>query len=137
MHIERVASRGPRRPSGTEKVLPADDHAEVLEQCSGQAGLHRREWHPPFTVAQDPVAVHGRDVGSVMLDAGPQRRQPTADIELAGRDPNPVLQAVLRLRRTRFPLHEEQSGTQLTGQICPPRRFRRPPKENDIHETGR
>ena len=110
MHIERVATRRPARPSRPAQALAAHDTTEPGDEGGRQAGFDRRERHPTRTEAEHPVAV---EVGDDVVVGAAARLEPgraRADVVLGRGDPGPVLEAIGgdRWLLTRF--DEEQAG---------------------------
>lgn len=131
--VEGVSPRGPLRPAGVRQVVAADHRSVTLEEGDRQPALDRRQRHPTRSVAQDAVFVEEGDPRPVSVGPLFQPRQAGLDIGVTSRHPDPVLEAVLDIRRTVVTFNQEQTGSPLPGQIGPARRFSGPTQENDVH----
>ncbi len=133
MHIEGVASRRTRGPAGAGQRFPTHHCAEAVEQRFQQTGLHGRERYPVRTAAQHAVGIEhgslGHMTGRPMGDGGAAG----IDVALAGREPDPVLEAVDEEGGCLVGVDQEQARASLRSQCCAAISFERPMQEGDIH----
>ena len=104
MDIEGIAPRCSLRPTGPGQALAADHSAESLQQRLGQPGLDRRQRHPDPAEAQDAVVIQAGRGGDVLLGSCRQGGTARSDVDLGGRHPDPILEAVRGLRGYRVVL---------------------------------
>ena len=83
-----------RRPPGPRQRVPRHHGAVAVEQRRGEAGLDRRQRHPPIAEAQHAVVVErGRRVDPG-LDPALEPLHPGPQVDVAGRHADPVLEVV-------------------------------------------
>jgi hypothetical protein len=109
MNVERIATRRAFGPAGRRECVSTHHRSITTEQRTGETGLDRRQRYPAAIDPQDAVTVeHRLDLGSrpsstiEILDAGMQ-------IELVGRNADPVLEVISRLRGWNTLVDEQQA----------------------------